>query len=1230
MKKILFISLFYLFCIQFAKGQLSATWRLEYDSARMNFINGKPELTARWLESFLPQYKKNLKDTAQFFEMVHLLARSYMRLAKPNEAEKLFKEDINYFKSNPEEISKTTYIASSVYLGYLYYQRRELEQAENYFEEAARYKRMVSGESNDVYATLLNNLAVINNVQRDYTKADSLYKKLVGLKKQMHGAISHEMAATLTTIANMHKRSGKYNEAEPLYAEVVSIRKQLMGEQHPEYLKAHKNLADLYLIQGRYNLVEPIYKKILETSRVIYTKKDIEYTNAMNNLGHLYEQMNRFSEAEPIFQEVLAIREESIGMNNFEYTDALINLGNLYKSMSEYRKSEAFFKSALSIYEVITGEKHEAYIAALVNLAGLYRDMGRLQEAEPLYAKAQKIYKETAGEKNIPYANLLNNIAIYYDEVGQYELSENYYRKALEITRSLLGEDHPQYATTLNNMGRLYTNTGHFEQAEPLFIQSAQIRKATIGEKHQDYAASINNLASLYENMGRVNEAEPLYMQALKIVKDLFGPRNPYYANALNNLAGLYQHQKKYQEAEKLYKESLDITKDILGENHYTYAIALNNLALLQQQRGDYKQSEKLYLENITKTKASLGNKHPNYAAALSNLAGLYEHTGKYSEAEKLYLEALNIRRDALGIKHPAYTSTTAAMARLYTAMKNYNVADTLWERTIKNYLYEIQTYFPSMSEKEKGQFYQTIYHDFETFNTYALLRAPSNPAILGRMYDNQLATKALLLNSSNKLRHRILASKDTSLVRMFKHWLSEKELLSKIYSLPKDEIKKQHINVDSIEHIANDLEKKLSLKSELFKSTNEVSFYSWQDVKKHLGTHDAAIEIIRFPKYKFDSAGVYSDSIYYAALIVTHNTLNHPEAVILQDGNKMEGKYITLYKNYIRFKLEDRFSYDIYWKKIQEKLPADVKKVYISPDGVYNQINVNTLKNTATNTFVLDQADLRLVTNTKDLVHHQKHVANTKKFLVLFGNPDYAKELGSAKPVSEAEGSPDYGRYLEQLPGTETEVKKINEAMTSHSWQTKIYTGQNASEKNLKSINNPKVLHIATHGFFEKDINAETSKKANENPLLTSGLMLTGASVTLYNKEHNIFNFDKIQTNEEDGILTAYEAMNLNLDHTDLVVLSACETGLGEIKNGEGVYGLQRAFIIAGAKSIIISLWKVNDETTQKLMTYFYQEWAKNDNKVEHKAVAFKRAQTRLKEEFPSPYFWGAFILVQ
>ncbi|HSZ25781.1 MAG TPA: CHAT domain-containing tetratricopeptide repeat protein, partial [Cytophagaceae bacterium] len=1022
-------------------------------------------------------------------------------------------------------------------------------------------------------------------------------------------------------------------EAEPFFKQALEIRKAKQGEKNPDYIYTLNRMADLYKIQGRYFELETLYKQIAALTKETYGQKSLEYCRALNNLTDLFRTLSRYKEAEPICQQVLQIIEDTIGQNNLDYTTALIEIATLYKDMNLFNQSEIYFQSAISIYEVIVGMYHESYVKALVHLASLYRTEGRTAEAEPLYIRSLEIYQKTTGTNTMAYADLLNDYALYFDEMGHYEQAELHYKKSLEITDKVKGDNDPNYASTLDNLANHYLLTGHVEQAEPIFMEAMRIRKEKLGKNHPLYAASLNNIANLYESTGRIEEAKALYIEAIGIIKGIYGTKNFNYANAIDNLADIYQKEGNYAEAEKYVRESMEIIKLLFGEQHIYYTTALNNLALLQIQQKKSDEAEVLYKLNIDKTKATVGEEHPAYASALSNLADLYESTERYKESETLYEKALKIRKDKLGVNHRQYTTNLSHLAGLYTATNDFDKADNLWKSALNNYLKEIRLFFPSMSEKEKQLFYSTIYKEFEQFNTYALLRATSEPEVLGTMYNNQLATKALILNASNKVRQKILSSRDTSVINLYKKWLQQKEVLSKLYSLSKEEVSKEKINIDSLEALANQFEKRLSLKSELFKNANDTITYTWKHVQKKLKEGEAAVEMIRFRKYDFRKSGQLTDSIFYAALIVTKETKKNPEIIILNNGNDLEKKYLNYYKNVVKFKIEDEYSYLEYWKKVHDKLPM-IKKIYFSPDGVYNQININTIKNPETNKFALEESDIQLVTNTKDLVT-QYATRNSKKQIVLFGNPDYTSDgagLGNSTLVASTDTKivKTYAGILSPLPGTEKEVEKIGSMMRENKWNVKINLHTDANERNLKATNNPKVLHIATHGFFDKDLEQAKSKgikteSITRNRLLRSGLMLAGAAVTIYNKKNAIFQGDKIEKTTEDGILTAFEAMNLNLDSTDLVILSACETGLGDVENGEGVYGLQRAFIIAGAESIILSLWKVDDATTQKLMTLFYNEWLKTGNKRQ----AFRSAQTIVKQEYPDPYYWGAFVMV-
>jgi CHAT domain-containing protein len=397
------------------------------------------------------------------------------------------------------------------------------------------------------------------------------------------------------------------------------------------------------------------------------------------------------------------------------------------------------------------------------------------------------------------------------------------------------------------------------------------------------------------------------------------------------------------------------------------------------------------------------------------------------------------------------------------------------------------------------------------------------------------------------------------------------------------EEKKQKDIDEKQLEEETNQIEKELSRKSELFAQASENKRYTWQDVQHKLKKGEATIEIIKFRTFYLDN---FSDTIYYAALLITPQTKDNPEVIVFENGNELEGKYLNNYQNNIKFQKIDKFSYIQYWQKIAERLKkAKIKKVYISADGVYNQINLSTLQNPQTGKYLQEEIEIQLVSNTKDIITRPAEKKTIIQNGVFIGYPDYNKgeKTDSLKKEDERNLSLQAnvrldttqrffdGANISELPGTKVEVENIQAIFDKNKIQSKSYLSTEATEELIKSLQSPQILHIATHGFFlqnieekgnenERSFMGTENQKALDNPLLRSGLLFAGATQVLNNKA-------------KDGILTAYEAMNLDLDNTELVVLSACETGLGKISNGEGVYGLQRAFQVAGARAVLMSL---------------------------------------------------------
>jgi CHAT domain-containing protein len=400
---------------------------------------------------------------------------------------------------------------------------------------------------------------------------------------------------------------------------------------------------------------------------------------------------------------------------------------------------------------------------------------------------------------------------------------------------------------------------------------------------------------------------------------------------------------------------------------------------------------------------------------------------------------------------------------------------------------------------------------------------------------------------------------------------------------------------------MANDLEKILGNNSTEFANAYNLRSTVVEQVISKLSQNEVAIEIIRFQQFKKS----FSSEVQYVYLVA--NSDGQITLLIKQNGNDLETKFASRYRKSIQFQIEDDNSYKEYWSFMNEALTGK-SKVYLSVDGIYNQMNINTLKLPNGN-YLGDGLNIISVSSTRDIVNVSGSSKKAKKIL-MFGNPDYG---GNGK--------------IEALPGTKQELEKISKLAGANGINVKTYLSNEASEAKFKSESkNSEVLHIATHGFFLDDVEKDEGvvfgveiSQAKENPLLRSGLLLAGAENTIDNVESKEVN------SADNGILTAYEVMSMDLSKTKLVVLSACETGLGEIRSGEGVYGLQRAFQLAGAETIIMSLWKVNDEATQQLMISFYSEWTKTGDKYN----SFKLAQKNLRKKYEQPYYWGAFIMM-
>jgi len=991
--------------------------------------------------------------------------------------------------------------------------------------------------------------------------------------------------------------------------------------------------VDVLFKNGSYKDALPICEKALQAAEREFGKLDSNYQKTVRVYSDLFYFITDYHKSLEWAKEDSALCERIYYRKSAKFAEVLNNLAILYKKIGSYEQVEPLYLEALEILKEIFGRIHPDYIATMNNLARLYDEIGLLSRSEPVYKELISIIDNEMGGVHPDKDIYLNNYSQMFAQMGRYSDAEALMLQSIELTKQKVGERHPTTAVRLNNLADIYETTGKYSAAEKLYLQAIDIIKEKLGVKHLYYAIYISNLAGLYKKMGRLDKAEDLYKTVIDIIENTLGKSHYRYASAANNLANLYSAMSKLDDARTYFDISIQSLVASLGKSNYRYASFLRNKASNEILAGNYNTADTLLKEAADSAKSSLGSNHPIFSEFLTALADLKLKEEDFHAAEQYYLQAEKLIETSYSDIHPLNALVKFNLATLYNLNNNPKKAKSFFLKSLDITLENIKRNFPSMSEKEKSQYYETIKNRFELFNNFATKYKDSDDFI-ENIINYRLKTKALLFSASRKVRDRIFASGDSNLIDIFKLWQSQRDYLAKLYGLSNDEIHKQKINLDSLENLANALEKEISLSSEIFAKYHDKDTIKWQNISACLGNNEAAVEIIRFRKFgkiknKFKN-NVYindlTDSVVYAAIIIKNNKNKNGkplDIVILKNGNDMENIYLKNYARSIRFKIDDNYSYNAFWKPINDKFKG-IKTIYFSTDGCYNQINIASLRNPVNSKYLCDERDLRLLTSLKDLLEIKENIYITKiikhkskynnhitmiNMLFLFGSPLFNTDSNMVSNIPE-------------LKGTEEEVISIDNMLLSKKWKVDKYIGKDALESVIKATNSPEILHIATHGLF---LNKNSSSKQfgnaynkEDNPLLRSLLLFTGAENSLLTDNYR-------ELNEEDGILTAYEAMNLNLDKTNLVVLSACETGLGETQNGEGVYGMQRAFMAAGAKSVIMSLWTVSDEATMKLMTLFYQNLL---NGMESRE-AFNKAVKTMKNIYKDVYYWAAFVLV-
>ncbi len=804
------------------------------------------------------------------------------------------------------------------------------------------------------------------------------------------------------------------------------------------------------------------------------------------------------------------------------------------------------------------------------------------------------------------------------------------YEQALALAKNEKEEYHSYLFYT-----NFLTRTGDYLKADEYIRKMETLSEQASGYFQVAYKSEAMSARVVYYlNTGDYQS----YVQASEKNYDYFSETwhksdktgcDPYPGIRFTNAAFGKEMLKEYAAAEKLWKSRDSVNYIWVNCYNKTYPNAhyfpVSMYPVYLVKRGKFSSLAKPASFFIKETEDHY-NSYSQYADISAHFAKATQlgflGSSNYAELFKPVMEQVKTTRNFRESTEPFsnYAYFSMRDRKLEESRKTYDELFELNSGWINDIIF-------TFGEKAFVTYYNTkLKSGYDNFHSFVKIAREKHPALYPQLaeqaYTNLLFTKSISLQGAKKRKEAFLGSNDETVHRLYNEWIDTKQQLIRQYMKATDPAGADTANaavsqaqLKKMQDQVGRMENELVLKSKDFKKYLTITPPGWKAVRDQLKEGEAAIEMIRF---QWRDKVYYSDTAYYAAYIITSNS-QYPEVIYLADAAKdLDDKYYKQYKNNIHLKLDDKHSYDRYWKAIAAQL-AGIKKVHFSPDGIYHLINIATLKNPASGQFLLDEIEIHATTSGTDI---NKNLLNNDaiKTATLIGRPSYKTDVAVAVAPSANESRSFVRTFRDNnvpdLPGTEIEVLAIKKEMDQHKIQTTSYLREKATEDRMYQLHSPGILHIATHGYWSPAGENATEGYRVFNAMVNSGLLLAGVVNYYSSKEF---------PDTYDGILTAYEAQNLDLGKTSLVILSACETNLGYLDAGEGVYGLQRAFRAAGAGSIMTSLWKVDDNATKDFMIFFYQQYLRSNDKL----AAFRLAQKAIKEKYKHPYFWGAFVMM-
>ncbi|MCF8239601.1 MAG: CHAT domain-containing protein [Saprospiraceae bacterium] len=1081
----------------------------------------------------------------------------------------------------------------------------------------------------------------------------------------------------------------KFSEAMSLLDSISKILRSQVREEGLVHARLANSRGKIYEKNAAYSKAEVEYRKALDIQQSILGEEHLDYAESINNLGISLMFQERFGEARESYQKAGDIRKKILGADHPDYARSLNNVANTFLYQGDFTQAEKYYLKANEIRMHSTGPDTEQYAGTLMNLASLYLYQNRVKKAEDYIHQACSTYRTILGNDHIKYAICLSNLGNVQNSLAEFDLSADNFRKAEKIFQRHLPADHPDLLRCKEGQIASYQHKGYLELYRDKTLEILELRRQTLGEDHSEYLNSLSNLINIQMQLGELDKCEQYIDQLISTRIRNLGERHPQTLEARILQSSLLSGIGDFQSAVDIDEEVISTYKTIEGTSPLVLAGYYDRLGLHLLNNLQFARADSFCRLAVDIFVQHEDGEIYNLMQSMDHLAIANTRLEKYSEAKTWHENAIRLSSKHFGQWAPVTLTKKADLLKMYHRSGDLSEVDSL-VTSIKTYLeqkndvdietrdylisvllahFQITKDFSSVHHYAKELYHTQVERlnkrfshlsdaERENFIQYQLGPFAGMIASLAAqvksdemntiLYDMTLVMKGAQLRTSKNTLLYILHQEDEDSYVYYAKLMSVRRELSNAYVDPEFD----PVRLRKLEDRQAELEKELARRSAEYRLHADNKGLTCQEVQEQLQAGEAAVEFILYPEEADRASTVYR----YGALVLRGDDPGNTfvdlcaerdlEAILSSgsdDSNHhLASMYVSRGLKPVKNNAPSRALYSVIFQPLQQAL-SSIQTIYYSPVGLIHRINLGAIP-LDSQTYAMEKYQFNRLSSTSILVRgdEDKNTLKEKKAMVL-GGIDYDMEIveDSDTATMDLEREEHQDPLLAAvnrgkvgisgwsfLKGTLQESEQISLILQSAEFDCTLLSGKQATEERIKSEGKTgkagRVLHVASHGYFFPDpVNLRMPNQHQfsmaDHPMVRSGLILSGAN--------RVWMGAPQIKGKEDGVLTAFEISQLNLTHTELVVLSACETGLGDIRGEEGVYGLQRAFKMAGVRYLIMSLWQVPDQPTKDFMVTFYQHWLENKLTIPE---AFRKTQLEMRDRFFDAYNWAGFVLVE